>query len=119
MIGQADTAVPESAGAVGFTKSQLTRALLLAVALLVLYAVVRRFVSSDAVALGLATACLIGYGTALALVQRRADVLTLLSAIGVSLACLVPLLTDGGSLPVKPNEAFVTFPLGLLCSPRC
>lgn len=96
------------------SKATRMRAVLLLLAPVVAYGLVRPLVSSDALALGVGAAIPVIYGIALAIAQRRVDPIAVLSAIGFSLACLISVLTGGSSLPLKLNEAFITFGLGWL-----
>jgi intracellular septation protein A len=78
------------------------------------YFVVRPFVDSDAGALAVAGAVPAAYTIAIAVLARRVALMAVLSSIAFALGCLISLLADGSSLPLKLNEAAVTFVLGLL-----
>jgi len=95
-------------------KASLRRGALVMVLPLLAYALVRPFVSSDAIGLAIAAAIPVLYSIALAVLQRRVDPLAALSALGFSLACLISILTGGSSLPLKLHEAFITFGIGLV-----
>jgi intracellular septation protein A len=78
------------------------------------YVVVRSLVSSDALALGIAGAVPVLYSVVVAVVRRRIDLFALVSGIGFSVAALVSVLTGGSSLPLKLDEAVITFAIGLV-----
>lgn len=90
------------------------RAALVMAAPLVVYALARPLVGSDAVALGIGGAIPVVYSIALAASRRRVDPIALLSAVGFSLACFASVLTGGSSLPLKLHEAAITFAVGLV-----
>jgi hypothetical protein len=92
----------------------LRRAALMMLLPLAVYGIATQFVSSSALALGIAGAVPVGYSIVLAVAQHRIDPVALLSAIGFSLACVVSVLAGGSSLPLKLQEAAITFSLGLL-----
>lgn len=96
------------------SKQALRRAVLLMVSPLVVYAVVRPIVSSDALGLAIAAAIPVLYSIVLAFVRRRIDPVAGLSAVGFSVACLISVLTGGSSLPLKLHEAFITFGIGVV-----
>jgi hypothetical protein len=91
-----------------------TRAVPLLIAPVAAYAIVRSLVSSDALALAVATAFAVLYSIALALIQRRVDLLAALSVVGFSLACVASVLSGGSALPLKLGEAPMTFGIGLV-----
>ena len=95
-------------------RSMRRRALPLLVGPLVVYAVVRPLVSSSTLALGIAGAIPVLYSIVLAVVRRRIDLFALISGVGLSVACLVSALTGGSSLPLKVDEAVITFGIGLV-----
>ena len=94
-------------------RSMRRRALPFLVGPLVVYAVVRPIVPSSTLALGIAGAIPVLYSIFLAVVRRRIDIFALLSGVGFSVACLVSALTGGNSLPLKVDEAVITFGIGL------
>jgi len=100
--------------AMGISKQSLRRALPAFLGPLVAYALVRPHVSSDAIGLAIAALIPALYGIVVAIRERRIDVLTLLSAIGLSVACLISALDGGASLPLKLHEAAITGAIGLL-----
>lgn len=95
-------------------KESLRRGVLLMASPLVAYALVRPAVSSDALGLAIAAAIPILFSIVLALVRRRVDPLAGLATVGFSLACVIAVLTGGSSLPLKLNEAFITFGIGVV-----
>jgi hypothetical protein len=90
------------------------RSALVMLAPVVVYAIVRPLVSSDALGLGIAGAVPIMYSIGLAVVRRRVDPLVLVSAVGFSVACAISLLAGGSSLPLKLQEAPITFAIGMV-----
>jgi hypothetical protein len=94
-------------------KQSLRRGVLVLIAPLLAYALLRPLVATDALALAIAAAIPILYGVALALARRRIDRVAGVSAIGFSIACAISVLTGGSALPLKLHEAFVTFGLGV------
>jgi len=90
------------------------RSVLVMLAPVLVYAIVRPMVSSDALGLGIAGAVPIIYSIGLGIACRRIDLLVLLSAVSFSIACLVSLLTGGSSLPLKLQEAPITFAIGMV-----
>jgi hypothetical protein len=96
------------------TKSSLRRSALILLAPVVVYAIVRPLVASDAVGLAVAGAIPILYSILLAIGRRRIDFLVLLTAVGFAVACLASLLAGGSSLPLKLHEAIVTFAIGIV-----
>ena len=95
-------------------RAALRRAALTMLPPLIVYAVATQFVRSSALALGIAGGVAVAYSIVLAVAQRRIDPIALLSAIAFSLACVVSVLAGGSSLPLKLQEAAITFSLGLL-----
>jgi hypothetical protein len=114
VTSQTNTPAAGPARALLVSKYSLRRAVLLMVVPLAAYALVRPFVSADALGLAIAAAVPILYGIVLALVQRRSDLLAGLSVVGFSLACLISVLTGGSALPLKLHEALITFGIGLV-----
>jgi len=100
----------------GFPRNRaaLRRTALIMLAPVVAYGLVRPLVGSDALALGIAGAIPVVYSIVLAAVRRRIDPLALLTAIGFSLACVASAVAGGSSLPLKLNEAAITFGIGLV-----
>jgi hypothetical protein len=98
----------------GANKQKLRRAGIALAAPVVIYALVRPLVSSDALGLGIAGALPILYSVGIAFTSRRIDPVALVSGLGFALACLVSALTGGSSLPMKVDEALITFILGLI-----
>ena len=96
----------------------LRRAALGMVLPLVVYGVATQFVRSSALALGIAGGVSVVYSIVLAVAQRRIDPVALLSAIAFSVACVVSVLAGGSSLPLKLQEAAITFLLGLADADR-
>lgn len=103
-----------SAPGIALTRQSFRRSVLVLLAPVAVYAIVRPMVSSDAVGLGIAGALPILYSIVLAIGRRRIDYLVLLSAVGFSLACVVSLLAGGSSLPLKLNEAMISFVIGMV-----
>ncbi len=95
-------------------RSMRRRAVPLLVGPLVVYTVVRPLVSSSTLALGIAGAIPVLYSIVLAVVRRRIDLFALLSGVSFSVACLVSALTGRSSLPLKVDEAVITFGIGLV-----
>lgn len=95
-------------------RSMRRRALPLLVGPVLVYAVVRPLVSSSTLALGIAGAIPVLYSIVLAVVRRRIDLFALVSGVGFSVACLVSVLSGGSSLPMKVDEAVITFGIGLV-----
>jgi len=89
------------------------RSVLVMLAPVLVYAVVRPLVSSDALGLMIAGAVPIIYTVGLVITRRGIDPLVVVSAVGFSIACVVSLLT-GSSLPLKLNEAPITFAIGMV-----
>ena len=96
------------------SRRSLRRAVPLLLGPIVVYALLRPDVSSDAVALGIAGAIPVLYGIVVALVRRRIELFALVSGIGFSVAAVVSVLADGSSLPLKLDEAVITFAIGLV-----
>lgn len=69
-------------------RAALRRAALMMLLPLAVYGVATQFVSSSALALGIAGAVPVGYSIVLAVARRRIDRVALLSAIAYSLACV-------------------------------
>jgi intracellular septation protein A len=92
----------------------LRRAAVVLVAPLLVYLLLRPYVTSDAIALVLAGAIPSGYCLGLAVVKHRVDPLALISALGFVAACLVTVLANGSSLPLKLHEAVITFGVGIV-----
>jgi hypothetical protein len=112
---QADTPAPRSPFPdLMVSKDSLRRGGLVMVSPVVVYALVRPLVSSDALGLAIAAAIPILYSIVLGFARRRVDPIAGLSAIGFSLACLISVLTGGSSLPLKLHEAVITFGIGLV-----
>jgi hypothetical protein len=111
---QADTSAGGRPRALVVSKASLRRGVLLMVVPLAVYALVRPFVSSDALGLAIAAAVPILYGIALAFLRRRIDLLAGLSAVGFWVAFLISVLTGGSALPLKLHEALITFGIGLV-----
>jgi hypothetical protein len=115
MSSQADTPATHPAFPdLMVSKDSLRRGVLLMVAPLVAYALLRPLVSSDTLGLAITAAIPILYSVALALLRRRMDFIALLSAVGFSLACLISVLTGGNALPLKLHTALITFGVGLV-----
>jgi uncharacterized membrane protein len=96
------------------SKDSLRRGAVVLVTPVVVYALLRPVVSTDALALAIAAAIPILYSVVLALARRRVDPFAGISAVGFSVACLVSVLTGDSSLPLKLHEAFVTFGVGVV-----
>lgn len=92
----------------------LRRAALTMVLPLLVYGVATQVVRSSALALGIAGGVSVVYSIVLAVGHRRIDPIALLTAIAFSVACVVSVLAGGSSLPLKLQEAAITFSLGLL-----
>ncbi len=92
----------------------MRRALPFLVVPLIVYAIARQFVSSSTVALGIAGAIPVLYSIVLAVVRRRIDVFPLLSGVAFSAACVISVLSGGSSLPLKVDEAVITFGIGVV-----
>jgi hypothetical protein len=95
-------------------RSMRRRALPLLVGPVLVYAVVRPLVSSSTLALGIAGGIPLLYSIVLAVLRRRIDRFALVSGVGFSVACLVSVLSGGSSLPMKVDEAMITFGIGLV-----
>jgi hypothetical protein len=93
-------------------RRQMRHAALLMLLPVLVYAAVRPLVSSDALGLAIAGGVPTLYSLALALVRRQADPVALVSAVGFGVACAVSLLSGGSSLPMKLQEAPITFGVG-------
>ena len=93
-------------------RRQMRHAALLMLLPVLVYAAVRPLVSSDALGLAIAGGVPTLYSLALALVRRQVDPVALVSALGFAVACAVTLLSGGSSLPMKLQEAPITFGLG-------
>lgn len=115
MSGRTDTPAPSPPFPnLIVSKNSLRRVALVMASPLLVYALVRPTVSSDALGLAIAAAIPVLYSIVLAVVRRRVDPLAGLSAVGFSVACLISVLTGGSSLPLKLHEAFITFGIGLV-----
>jgi hypothetical protein len=97
-----------------FSRKAARRAALLMLIPVVVYALVRPYVSSDTLALGIASAIPILYSLGLAIFRHEFDPIALVSGIGFAVACVVAVLTGGNSLPLKLDEAFITFAVGIV-----
>jgi hypothetical protein len=100
----------------GFPRNRaaLRRTALIMIVPVIAYALVRPLIDSGAFALGIAGAIPVVYSIVLAAVRRRIDPLALVTAIGFSLACVASVVAGGSSLPLKLNEAAITFGIGLV-----
>lgn len=92
----------------------MRRALPLLVGPLVVYAIARQFVSSSTLALGIAGAIPVLYSIVLAVLRRRIDVFALLSGVAFSAAGVISVRSGGSSLPLKVDEAVITFGIGVV-----
>ncbi len=116
MIGHAENpGRPLSTGAGGaLNKQKLRRSALVLLVPVAVYAIVRPVVSTDALGLGIAGAIPILYSILLTVRRGRIDPLVLLSAVAFSIACVASLLAGDSSLPLKLNEATITFVIGMV-----
>jgi mannose/fructose/N-acetylgalactosamine-specific phosphotransferase system component IID len=90
------------------------RSLMVPVASLIAYFVVRPLVGSDAAGLAVAGAVPAVCTIALVLAQRRVDLWAAAISVGYGVGCVVSLLAGGSSLPLKLHEAALTFLLGVV-----
>jgi hypothetical protein len=95
-------------------RRSMRRALPSLVVPIVVYAIARPLVSSSTLALGIAGAIPVLYTIVLAVVRRRIDVFALLSGVAFSAACVISVLSGGSSLPLKVDEAVITFGIGVV-----
>jgi hypothetical protein len=93
-------------------RSPLRHAAFTMVLPLLLYAVVRPHLSSDALALAVAGTVPVMATIVLARQRRALDILSLLSAVAFTLACLISVMSGGSALSLKLHEAVVTFTIG-------
>jgi hypothetical protein len=90
------------------------RALIIGLAPVIAYAVVRPLVGSDALGLAIAGAIPLIYAFGRAPSRHRIDSVAIVVSIGYALGCIASLLTGGNSLPLKLHEAAITFAIGLV-----
>jgi intracellular septation protein A len=95
-------------------RNALRRAAVVLGAPLLVYLLLRAYVTSDAIALGLAGAIPFGYSIGLAFAKHRVDPVALISALGFVAACLVTVLANDNSLLLKLHEAVITFGVGIV-----
>lgn len=79
------------------------------------YFLLRRYVTSDALALGLVAAIPVVRTLGVLMWRRRVDPIGVLAAIGLGVAVVVSLLSGGSALPLKFSEAMLTGVLGVAC----
>jgi hypothetical protein len=80
----------------------------------VVFALIRPYLASEALSLGIAGSIPVLYALFIAFTETRVDPLAFLSAAGFVLACGLSAATGGGSLPLKLHEAFITGGIGLV-----